>query len=342
MFAASAATLFTVVLATAAPLPEMIVSPAWLNPRLSASGERLAVIEASWTPSHVAADYDAGHIPGAIHLNTDDLENGYPRWRLRPVAELHAVIGKLGIGPETTVVVYSRQTIAAARVWWVLHYAGVRDVRLLNGGYAAWKRAGYRGETVSNTPVPVQFQAGVRGEALASTAYVRDRLGQRAAELADVRSREEFLGDKSGYEYLDRKGRVPGALHAENADDAAEVYQNRDGTLRSVAEIRRLWQRHGLLNGGEVIFYCGSGWRSSLAYLYAVSMGLARVRNYSDGWSGWSTVYEAVPGHPGSTPGWRQTATANPVESGPAATRQQVRPDSPAGSRRPAQAPQVR
>ncbi len=334
----------TLVTMAAAPLPELIVSPAWLKERLAASGERLVVIEASWTPaSQAATDYHAGHIPGAIHLNTDELENGYPRWRLRPVAELHNVIGGLGIGPDTAVVVYSRQSIAAARIWWVLYFAGVRDVRLLNGGYAAWRRAGHQGETVTNTPVPTQFHADVRSEALASTAYVRNRLGQRSAVLADVRSREEFLGDKSGYEYLDRKGRVPGAVYGENADDAAEVYQHRDGTLRSFDEIRRLWRPRGLLNGGEVIFYCGSGWRSSLAYLYAVSMGLARVRNYSDGWSGWSTVYEPVPGHVGSTPGWRQTATANPVESGPpAVTRPQVRPDSPEGSRRPPQAPPAR
>ena len=300
---------------------DLIVSPAWLNERLAAASaqqRRLVVIEASWTPSSLAAtDYDAGHIPGAIHLNTDELETGYPRWRLRPVTELHAVLGKVGLGPETNVVVYGRQTIAAARVWWVLYYAGVRDVRLLNGGYAAWRRAGYKGETARNTPMPAQFQARVREEALASTGYVRARLGQRETVLADVRSRDEFLGNKSGYEYLDRKGRLPGSLPAENADDEAAVYQHRDGTLRSVKEIRRLWEQRGLLRSGgaELIFYCGSGWRSSLAYLYALSMGLTRIRNYSDGWAGWSTLYEAAPGHAGSTPGWRQTATGNPIEN---------------------------
>ena len=104
MLAASVA-LFTAVLA-ATPSSELIVSPAWLKGRMAATGERLVVIEASWTPSlQAATDYHAGHIPGAIHLNTDELENGYPRWRLRPLAELHNVIGGLGIGPDTAVVV---------------------------------------------------------------------------------------------------------------------------------------------------------------------------------------------------------------------------------------------
>jgi thiosulfate/3-mercaptopyruvate sulfurtransferase len=64
-----------------------------------------------------------------------------------------------------------------------------------------------------------------------------------------------------------------------------------------------------------VIFYCGSGWRSSLAFLYAQWLGYERVRNYSDGWSGWSTQYVLDKKAKGATPGWRQLRSGHPVEA---------------------------
>ncbi|MGH9661512.1 MAG: sulfurtransferase, partial [Bryobacteraceae bacterium] len=249
-----------------------------------------------------------------VHLDTDRLENGYPRWHLRPPDEIRRAIGSLGIGPDSTVVVYGRETVVAARVWWVFLYAGVRDVRYLNGGYAAWVRAGYPVETRAVAPPPVAFTAPLRLEILATTDSVRDGLEARRIRLADVRSQEEFAGETSGYDYLEFKGRIPGAVHLGNAGASAALYQNRDGTLRDPLEIRDLWNKRGAGDAAEMVFYCGSGWRSSLAFLYAWVLGMERVRNYSDGWSGWSTVYERDPSHGGITPGWRQRPSTNPVE----------------------------
>ncbi|MEK7833892.1 MAG: rhodanese-like domain-containing protein, partial [Acidobacteriota bacterium] len=204
------------------PRAETIVSPDWVKAMLDfqTSGGKTArptnyrnnnfvIVEASWAKPEAAKDYLAGHIPSAIHLNTDDVENGYPRWLLRPVNELHHVIGRLGITPETTVVVYSKQSIAAARIWWVLLYAGVSDVRFLDGGFEAWTAAGFAGETAVRTPQAVEFSARVREEFLAKTDYVRAHLGDAGVQLADARSRAEFAGEVSGYDYMDFKGRIP-------------------------------------------------------------------------------------------------------------------------------------
>src|SRR5262245_44684575 len=110
---------------------ESVVSPAWVKALIdfhtpgSATprppGYRhnhFIILEASWSKPAQANDYLTGHLPGALHLNTDELENGYPRWLLRKPQELRRVIGALGITPATTVVVYGKQIIAAARVWW--------------------------------------------------------------------------------------------------------------------------------------------------------------------------------------------------------------------------------
>ncbi len=66
----------------------------------------------------------------------------------------------------------------------------------------------------------------------------------------------------------------------------------------------------------EVVFYCGGGWRSSVAFFYAWLLGFENVRNYSDGWSGWSTEYHPDPVALGRTPGWRQQPSRNPIEAG--------------------------
>jgi thiosulfate/3-mercaptopyruvate sulfurtransferase len=285
--------------------------------------DRFVVLEASWAPLEEATEYRGGHVPGAIHVDTDDLENGYPEWRLRDAGELQAAIGRAGITPQTTVVVYGAKLIAAARVWWVLKYAGVADVRLMDGGFDAWKAAGYPVETTVREPRPVEFAAPVSSGLLATTGYVRERLHGERVWLADVRSEEEFSGSASGYDYLDARGRIPSAVPVGDGDDDAHVYKQRDGRLRPPREILAHWRRQGIVSAPEgqrfereVVFYCGGGWRSSVAFFYAWLLGFENIRNYSDGWSGWSTAYRPDASAKGGTPGWRQEPTGNPIATG--------------------------
>ena len=280
--------------------------------------KRFVILEASWGKREDANDYHQGHLPGAIHCNTDDFENGYPMWRLKALLELHQAIGRYGITPDTTVVVYGKKLIAAARVWWVLKYAGVTDVRLLDGGMDAWRAAGYPVEKAIQIPQPVAFSGQASSHWLATTPYVRKHYGNRSdVVLADVRSAAEFSGRVSGYDYLDRKGRIPGAVHCGDADDGSYLYKKRDGTLRPPAEILAMWKERGIVStkaptrfDREVIFYCGGGWRSSVSFFHAWLMGYENIRNYSDGWSGWSTVYVR---DPEAKTGWRQESTGNPI-----------------------------
>jgi 3-mercaptopyruvate sulfurtransferase SseA len=285
---------------------------------------RFVVLEAGWGALEQAREYRTGHLPGAVYFDTDELETGYPTWRLRELTDLQRAIGQAGIDTSTTVIVYGRKVIAAARIWWVLKYAGVADVRLLDGGFAAWESAGYPVDREIPKPLPVAFAGPVADHWLATTDYVRERLGSARIRLADVRSSAEFTGRTSGYSYLDASGRIPSAIPIGDGDDAAHLYVQRDGRLRPPTEILQGWQRNGLQPAAsgtqfeqEVIFYCGGGWRSSLAFFYAWLLGMGNIRNYSDGWGGWSTEYQRDPTDAGSTPGWRQIPTGNPIESGP-------------------------
>jgi len=315
--------------------PETLVSPGWVRAAIThRDGEyrgerpagwrhdRFVVVEAAWVRPGESAAHDRGHVPGAVLLNTEDLENGYPRWQLRPGGELQRAIGRVGITPEATVVVYGRSLIAAARVWWILGYAGVSDVRLMDGGFEAWRDAGYGVEKGWRAVEATTFAAKPRTHWLATTDEVKARLATGDVWLGDLRSVEEFAGATSGYSYLDARGRLPGAVHLGDADDRSPLYGTRDGRLRPPRDVLALWQDQGLALSDDarsfrkdVVFYCGGGWRSSLAFFYAWLLGLENVRNYSDGWAGWSTHYVPDSTSGGSTAGWRQSRTTNPIDN---------------------------
>ena len=279
------------------------------------------IFETQWGTIDDAAAYKSGHIPGAIHSNSDTYENGYPRWFLLPDEELHKAMGEMGITADTTVVVYSDNNIFAARLWWILKYAGVKDVRFLNGGYEHWVASGYKGETGINDPEPKKFRSTVQPAYLATTDYVfKHHKNNLPMFLGDVRSKDEYLGAKSGYDYLEAKGRIPGAIWLYDADGKSPIYNDADRTLRSYPEVREVWNKRGITSeisalkfDKELIFYCGGGYRSALAFLYAYTMGYRNIRNYSDGWEGWSTTYTENPSCKGITHGWCQDPSGRPI-----------------------------
>jgi thiosulfate/3-mercaptopyruvate sulfurtransferase len=141
-----------------------------------------------------------------------------------------------------------------------------------------------------------------------------------ATFLADVRSKDEYDGLISGYSYVNAKGRIPNSIWANDGDDSSPVYNDSDGTLRSYTEVRSFWKSIGITSTGasnlfdkEVVFQCGSGYRSSLTFLYAYLMGYDNIRNYSDGWEGWSTTYTQNPSCDDGAPGWCQTPSGRPT-----------------------------
>ncbi|ACN14392.1 SseA [Desulforapulum autotrophicum HRM2] len=288
---------------------------------------KFMVVETQWGTLEWAEAYKNGHIPGAVHSNSDIYENDYPRWFLLPDDQLHAALADMGITEDTTVVVYSDSNIFAARLWWILTYAGVKDVRYLNGGYAAWINAGYEGETQVNNPVSTTAFTGTACPELLATVAEMVQIydDTDTVVVADVRSAPEYKGKISGYSYVVQKGRIPNAVWAHDADDSSLEYTDSDGSLRSFPEIKSLWESAGISSGmtagqfdRDVYFYCGSGYRSSLSFLHAYLMGFSNIKNFSDGWEGWSTEYthDEDACADSLTPGWCQDPSGRPVATG--------------------------
>jgi len=277
-----------------------------------------------------AVAYKAGHIPGAIHSNDYLLEGSYPGYFLRPDDQLKVAVGNLGVTSDTTVVVYAYTDSNgyAARLWWILKYAGVKDVRFLNGAYQAWTAAGYPVETTINYPVPVTYNGAVKQKYIATTDAVYNKLiNGSPMYIGDVRGYDEHIGVISGYSRLETKGRIPGSFWLQDGSwtgGAWYAYGDADGTMRSYTEVYRLWKISGIKSkikykkfDKELIFHCGNGYRSSWTLLYAYMMGYDNVRNYSNGWFDWSTVFtEDASCTGGLSPGFCQTPSGRPVETG--------------------------
>ncbi len=250
--------------------------------------------------------YEAGHIPGSFHLDTNLLESPTD-WNRRTPRELESALLELGIASDTTVILYGRDgaageiekdseeagLIAAARAAGILLYAGVEDVRLLDGGIGAWLAAGYPVETVARSPVPAAaFGASIPAHAdyFIDFEEANDVLADPDGVLVSVRSRPEHFGETSGYDYIQEAGDIPGAIWGNSGTDAnhMEHYRNVDDTMRAFNEISANWEAIGITSEREVTFYCGTGSRASEAFFYAYLMGWSNISIYDGGWFEWS------------------------------------------------------
>jgi thiosulfate/3-mercaptopyruvate sulfurtransferase len=255
---------------------------------------------------HDRRAYEKGHIPGAVDLDTNSLES--PKtWNRRPPGELKRALEGLGIAHDTTVILYGRFSfpdnndpfpgssaghLGAIRCAFIMMYAGVKDVRVLNGGLRSWLDAGYEvtGAEVSKHPVS-DFGAPIPGrpELAVDLPEAKEILQTANANLVSVRSWREFIGEVSGYNYIGKKGRIPGAVFGNCGSDAyhMENYRNLDYTTREYHEIERMWAEAGITPEKHNAFYCGTGWRASEAFFNAWLMGWPRVSVYDGGWFEW-------------------------------------------------------
>jgi thiosulfate/3-mercaptopyruvate sulfurtransferase len=290
---------------------DRLVPTGWLN-RLLAGGRPEAAPPGRFLVFHVNCgvpdEYADGHLPGALYLDTNWLEDPAD-WNRRPPAELERALTHLGIDRSTTVVLYGRDSegnadekwpgrragqIAATRAAVILHYAGVDDVRLLDGGYDRWVQDGYPIETVSRRPTSVDtFGAAVplRPDVLVDLADAKEILADvDGAALVSVRTRREQIGAVSGYSYIGPAGRIAGDVWGNGGSDAHHMqhYRTVENTMRPYPEIAANWAKAGITPDKRVAFYCGTGWRASETWFYAYLMGWPRIAVYDGGWFEWS------------------------------------------------------
>ena len=292
------------------PKHRHLVYPGWVsqlsegkNPPLY-DNDRYVICHAHY--DHIE-DYHKGHIPGAIPLDTNSLEST-ETWNRRSPEELKGTLQNLGIRYDTTVVIYGRFSspvydeekfpgksaghLGALRCAAIMLYAGVEDIRILNGGITRWEIEDYPLSTDPERPEPVDdFGADIPAhpEYMIDTPEAKQLLAADDGELVSIRSREEFIGKQSGYHYIEQKGRIPGAVFGNCGSDAyhMENYRNFDHTMREYHEVEEQWKEGGITPDKHIAFYCGTGWRGSEAFINAWLMDWPRISVYDGGWFEW-------------------------------------------------------
>lgn len=229
-------------------------------------------------------DYDAGHVPGSISAPHEDWQKNFGAEK--DTDFWSEFIGGLGIdGKKSIVVLDDSAGLHAARVWFILKYFGVQDVRLLNGFWRGWREAKLPVSKTKAVPTAVPFVA-KRNEAVLAT---KERiLGSIAGDgpklqIVDARSPEEFLGIKA----LDnpRVGHLPAACHL----DWIELVDTR-GTHRfkSPADLDKLLKKAGVDLSKPVVTHCQGGGRAAVMMFAAELMGAKEVSNYYSSFQEWS------------------------------------------------------
>lgn len=272
------------------PNYELIVPASYVKDAIEGAADETKVFEVSWGDE--SDEYLAAHIPGAVHINTDEVEEP-PVWNRVADDKLRAFALANGVTADTKVILYGNgmDSMAAYRVQAIMKYIGVEDVRVLNGGFAAWQRAGYETEEGSNAKqAATDFGASVpaRADYIVDMPEAKALLADpESSSLVDIRSWEEHIGETPGYSDITEAGRPDGARWG---GDVPGDFRNVDGTMRNFDEVLSMWARWGITPDQSLAFFCGTGWRAAETLIYADVAGLENIALYDGGWYEWIMV----------------------------------------------------
>ena len=268
-----------------------LVDAAWLARQPPGS---VRIVDLRWALSGPGAleKYRAGHIPGAVYVDMEHALSrpGGPGRHPFPAPEDFArTLGRIGVLPDTRVVVYDDGSgSVAARLWFMLRVHGHERASVLDGGYAAWVKAGLpvTKDEPAVAPVPrralrLDTSRIVDRARVAELLSGRNEPGARRTLVMDARAPERYRGETEPVDK--RAGHIPGAV---NAPFNGNLEQ---GRFRPPEELRALYEQLGAGRANEVIASCGSGVTACHTLLALELAGLQGGKLYVGSWSDWSS-----------------------------------------------------
>jgi len=272
--------------------PQPLVDVAWVKAHSCDAGVVVLDIRNA-LDGHSKTDYLRGHVPCAVY--SDYLKDG---WRskvdgvvgqLSPVPKLEKLIGGLGIGNKTHVVIYAAGKNAldmgsATRVYWTFKVLGHDDVSILNGGFGAYtkdkKNPVQRGV---NTPKPTTFTAHLQKDMIATKADV-EAAAKDGYELVDNRPHDQYIG-VNRHPKAKRNGTIPGAVNLPES----WLTENNGGQFRPVPELKRLYSIAHVSTKSKEITFCNTGHWASLGWFASSQLlGDKHVKLYDGSMVEWS------------------------------------------------------
>jgi thiosulfate/3-mercaptopyruvate sulfurtransferase len=268
------------------PVSKWLVTTDWLAANLGAPG--LVVLDGSYylptMKRDAGAEYLAGHIPGAIRFDIDEVADhatDLPHMLPSPAA-FAAAAGKLGISEHDTIVAYDGAGLfSSPRVWYTFRLFGADNVFILEGGLPKWKQ---EGRTLEGGPVahpPKTFAPRQRGNIVASLDRVREALASHSAQVVDARPADRFRGEAPEPRAGVRTGRMPGSY---NVPSTAVV---KDGLLLPRDVLRQAFAAGGVDLDKPIVTSCGSGVSAAILWLALDALGKEPAALYDGSWSEW-------------------------------------------------------
>lgn len=272
-------------------------SPAQTAPAIDTANAQLFV-DATWLKANLdkvivldvrkADEYGGGHIPGAINSPWQSLANmtgksGDPGWgTILPAPQLAAKLGSIGIDGQKQIITCGNPPSWGedGRVMWVLNMAGIKNVKILDGGIKAWQAI--QGDMSKEAPQPtaVPFTIAALNQDLnVTTDYVQANLGK--IKIVDSRAVKEFQGATDFGEA--RGGHLPGAINL-----VFSTMYNENGTIKSSEALKKLFTDAGLKTDDEIVVYCTKGIRSAHMALMMRNLGFSKARNWDASYYEWA------------------------------------------------------
>ena len=266
---------------------ESLVTTEWLAKELGASD--LRVVDATrfmgGSDRDARAEYEAGHIPGAVFMDLADLVDPTdPIENMAPKAEKFASrMQSLGLGDGSRIVLYDDSPLtSSARAWWLLKLFGAHDVALLDGGLAKWKAEGRPLEMGNHTLRHRHFTVWKDAAVVRTKAQMLANLDSKAEQVLDARPAKRFTGEERD----PRPGMAPGHIPGSTNLPFSTLF-NADGTWKQGDDLRAAFAGAGIDMDKPVVTTCGSGMTASALAFAAHLLGKEDVAVYDGSWTEW-------------------------------------------------------
>lgn len=268
---------------------------------------KVVLVDVGWGNAKQSSYFTPGHVPGAVHINTDSYER--PRvyvpekrseyakeWRLISLEEFRdSLCPQYGITKDSIVILTGTGTSPQGRLGFMLRSLGVK-VYAMSGALTAWTYNGYELDTDPSTLVVPDSVESFGSDTIANPDEIlwMDDIkailnGEKEGQVADNRGENEWKGEYSGYGYHDLAGRIDGSIWCLQGDsENGEYFDNVDDTPRTQKELKAYMEGNGLDTSKTVAFFCGDSWGAAHIAYFSQSVDLNNIKEWGNGWIPWS------------------------------------------------------
>ncbi|WP_033920689.1 3-mercaptopyruvate sulfurtransferase [Sphingomonas sp. 37zxx] len=266
---------------------ESLVTTEWLANELGASD--LRVVDATWLMAEpgardAAADYEQGHIPGAVFMDLGELRDTSSNlpMMMPPAEKFASRMQSLGLGDGSRIVLYDDSPLkTAARAWFMLKAFGAHDVAILDGGLAKWKAEGRDLVSGKESLRHRHFTVWEDRKDIRDLEQMKANVDSGAEQVVDARSAARFTGEEPDPRPATHAGHIPGSRNL-----PIGTILNEDGTYKSKEAIQLAFEGAGIDPAKPVVTTCGSGVTASVLAFGLHLIG-AKAALYDGSWSEW-------------------------------------------------------